>query len=56
VLLYLAIQLAPFGLVLLGGGQAGQALGAVGFGVLWPVITGGLMIGSLVARLRGIRL
>jgi hypothetical protein len=56
VLIYLAIQLAPFGLVLLAGGSAGRALGAAGVGLLWPVITGGLMTGSLVARLQGIRL
>jgi hypothetical protein len=31
-------------------------LGAFGFSLLWPVLYGGLTIGSMVARLRGIRL
>lgn len=31
-------------------------LGALGFSLLFPVLYGGLMVGSMVARLRGIRL
>jgi hypothetical protein len=31
-------------------------LGAIGFSLLWPVLYGGLLIGSMVVRLRGIRL
>lgn len=58
VLLYAGLRAAPFGLLLLGGGPelGGRALGGAGLSLLWPLIYGGLMIGSLVARLRGIRL
>jgi len=58
VLLYAGLRAAPFGLLLLGGGAelGGRALGGVGLSLLWPLVYGGLMIGSLVARLRGIRL
>ncbi len=50
VLAYLAVQYAPA--VLLGGFNLAQ----FGFGLLWPVAHGVLMIGALYARLRGIRL
>jgi len=58
VLLYAGLRAAPFGLLLLGGAAnlGGRGLGVVGLSLLWPLLYGGLMVGSLVARLRGIRL
>ncbi len=58
VLLYAGLRAAPLGLLLLGGASevGAGALGRAGLSLLWPLVYGGLMIGSLVARLQGIRL
>ncbi|HLF37462.1 MAG TPA: B-box zinc finger protein [Anaerolineales bacterium] len=58
VLLYAGLRAAPFGLLLLGraANLGAGALGGAGLSLLWPLLYGGLMVGSLVARLQGIRL
>jgi hypothetical protein len=58
VLLYAGLRAAPLGLLLLGGAAnlSARGLGGAGLSLLWPLLYGGLMIGSLVARLQGIRL
>lgn len=58
VLIYGGLRAAPLGLLLIGGaGELGAGfLARAGLSLLWPLAYGGLIIGALVARLRGIRL
>lgn len=55
VLVYLAVRILPYGFLFSAGFNL-SLLSGLGYGLLWPVLQGGLIISALYARLKGIQL